>query len=1435
MDSEFDETWSDTSEEDERRDITPIQSRAYQIEMFEHSMKGNVIAVMATGIGKTQIAKLRIQAELERSPNKLVWFTAPSVVLAYQQYRFLSQHLPAYQFRLITGMDNAEYWTSLDIWRKVLYHIHVVVSTPAILQQALNHGFVAIKGISLLIFDEAHHCVKDSSMNAIMRHHYHPKLTPETLHELPHVLGLSASPITKKRDEVADLENNLNAKCKSPLLQLEEYTTFVNMPEPLVLTHSPTPHHSSDLLDRLTATVCAVNIEQDPAVAVLRRSKARYAQEKLEKILRKQRTPAMEEMQALVRSCTDIQQNLGAWACDMFIKKCVEKVELTSSRELEFLATESPSAEKSVFIACTLKSVHLPLRMANLDLTTTGSVSSKVKLLVEFLRECYQSDLRCLIFVKTRPTAWSLTDIINNHPLTQVKYRAFSFVGVSNPTHRGVCDFADLRVQHDNLESFRRGGLNVCVATSVLEEGVDVPAMNLVICFDERPNFRSFVQSRGRARQRESRFVMFPEAALKRTQWQALEDEMNEECQKSLDSIEHRERMERVEEADSEIFRIPSTGAVLTFAEARQHLDRFCARLPNKDTADHTAPVFILEGQPGVELHAKVYLPSSLPPCLRTAKSRSSWLTEKRAKQDAAFQAYRALYDAGLVTDHLLPSEVAKDQEASKEDDEVEKRDSLYDVQKQYNPWPNIMELWEASNSPTVYAHRLTMEAPGCFYPCMLLLLPVKLSKLSFSLFTTKTAGLKVTIGAGLERQGFPLDVAQDITFLLLTSVLQRRLTGLRKEHLPSLFVPDIEQGSLSNWYGAASTSIPMIDFDQTNDAKRQSYLVQGKRSNVPFLWQPNALYRDDHQTYDGSARNRPTSISVTLLPRTLEYLQQVTKPESIPEVVKVLLVDECSVLGLPSEYGTLMLFIPSVMHVLEVALRSAAACEGPLTTIGLDDLDLVSHALTLPGASHTRNYERFEFIGDAILKFYAALHVFADHLNYPAYHLTRSRGRIINNARLQRATRVLGLDQYLSRRAFAAKEWAAGVGELKPLGKQPSKELSSKTLADVVEAVIGVASVSGGEGGFSEEKVLAALKLFIGEVPWRPLSEIVAQIHPLEQMSEFAADILAPVEDMIGYSFQHRSLLAEALTQSSLASDVRSTYDRLEFLGDSVLDYIVVPKLFHSSLRLGPDQMSVRRAALVSHQTLAFFAQKTCCTRSSFQVHTDPRTKKSTDTEQHQTIYLTDYIRQVGNQHAPRERQATLSNFCEIQASILEFLGSGTRFPWTLLSRLGAPKSFSDIIESILAAVFIDSRGNLGACEVVLETMGYMSLVRRFANERDIDTQHPESKLHEVIQTQFREGPQPPLEIVTQERKKKGEPGTDWRCRVMIDGKLIARVKHASCSDEARYAAAERAVEALRKKRKRGSTEVQQDAPKEQLEQEEEESNDCLDTVERQ
>jgi ERCC4-related helicase len=80
----------------------------------------------------------------------------------------------------------------------VLSNISVVVCTYQVLTDALESGYVHLADISLLIFDEAHHCQKGGPANRIMQGFYHPAKQKGT--ETPSVLGLTASPINSKID-----------------------------------------------------------------------------------------------------------------------------------------------------------------------------------------------------------------------------------------------------------------------------------------------------------------------------------------------------------------------------------------------------------------------------------------------------------------------------------------------------------------------------------------------------------------------------------------------------------------------------------------------------------------------------------------------------------------------------------------------------------------------------------------------------------------------------------------------------------------------------------------------------------------------------------------------------------------------------------------------------------------------------------------------------------------------------------------------------------------------------------------------------------------------------------------------------------------------------------------------------------------------------------
>ena len=71
--------------------------------------------------------------------------------------------------------------------------------------------------------------------------------------------------------------------------------------------------------------------------------------------------------------------------------------------------------------------------------------------------------------------------------------------------------FTHVKMTHQNLmkniEDFKRDNINILIATSVIEEGLDVSTCNLVISINEVLNVKSFIQTKGRARQKNSKFV----------------------------------------------------------------------------------------------------------------------------------------------------------------------------------------------------------------------------------------------------------------------------------------------------------------------------------------------------------------------------------------------------------------------------------------------------------------------------------------------------------------------------------------------------------------------------------------------------------------------------------------------------------------------------------------------------------------------------------------------------------------------------------------------------------------------------------------------------------------------------------------------------------------------------------------------------------------
>lgn len=91
-------------------------------------------------------------------------------------------------------------------------------------------------------------------------------------------------------------------------------------------------------------------------------------------------------------------------------------------------------------------------------------------------------------------------------------------------------------------------------------------------------------------------------------------------------------------------------------------------------------------------------------------------------------------------------------------------------------------------------------------------------------------------------------------------------------------------------------------------------------------------------------------------------------------------------------------------------------------------------------------------------------------------------------------------------------------------------------------------------------------------------------------------SSLLAELEQKLGYSFQNRSLLKQALTHSSFANEGKKhgkNNERLEFLGDSVLSVIVARHLFTTYKDMPEGELTKLRASLVCEKALDGFSDQ--------------------------------------------------------------------------------------------------------------------------------------------------------------------------------------------------------------------------------------------------
>ncbi|KAJ5960754.1 uncharacterized protein N7479_007904 [Penicillium vulpinum] len=1379
-------------------DGAAYRSRGYQLEMLEASRKENIIVAMDTGSGKTHMhvysAILRIIDELENcnSPDKvkkLIWFLAPTVALSLQQHEVITSQILSVKTKVLTGLDNVDRWTEQGVWDKVLKDVRVVVSTYAVLADALGHGFVRMSRLALLIFDEAHHCTRRHPANKIMQNHYHPTLLRSGPNAVPRILGLTASPVVRSSQNELELvhlprekclqklttfprtiESNLNAVCKTPRVHRSELLENTHRPHLERVNYIPFDEaqygFGSRLLSSLIECCRAYNIEDDPWIDSLR-SKSQAVE--LAKALTTGKTFCSEQLRIFQARSRHIYEELGGWAADFFIGASIDQLErsIQDTSEMSHL-----DREERIYLLELLHAIPAP----NLD-EESYHISIKLEMLINFLEKTDRPGFSGLLFAKQRATVSVLARILSLHPKTRDRFQCAAFVGWSSDRNRKGClgDLLHRDMQRDTLEEFRAGRKNLIVATDVLEEGIDISACSLVICFDKPANLKSFVQRRGRARHKESTFAIMisnDDELLSLHKWQELEQAMIKAYQDDERQRRDAYELEATQEVVKERLLVEKTSALLTADDAVQHLHHFCDVLPVDEYSDNR-PMFSFEENSMGLLLGTVTLPNSVHPTVRRISGKSWWQTERAARKETAFQAYKALYFYGLVNDNLLPLTRKPELRFS----EQTTLPSIIPAAEQYDPYVELAQGWAAGQ---LCQTRLKICSNGSVDNdlAVSLILPRLTPTLHpITLYWEPETSLQVYFDpqiSAFETTAETLDQMRRITALYLQAPSSRQRGDDRD--FVALFVPDISHEQLGEWLSAYEGKEPALEVYSGDPTSPPTGIVRDQskfsepRTFIKWIVPAEVT------------KSSPIEIECSSLPRRRNFLQVQAiniaedAEADAPKKSYFVPASACIIDKLPAKQALFGLFISAILDRLEASLVAHRLNDTILKGVGIQNIDHVITAISAPIAQASTNYQRYEFFGDSVLKFTVSCQLFFRNTNWHEGYLSESRDKLIQNTRLARAALDTGIDCFVLTSRFTPRKWVAPLIRNKLEPSTAKRNISTKVLADVVESLIGAAYIDGGI-----RKAQACLHRFLPEIDL-----FTNDISPLILPAGKGVSNLInhhQLAGLIGYTFKDPALLTEALTHASCEYDTSTqSYQRLEFLGDAVLDMVVMVVIAAHPVEMDQGPMTLLKHSVVNANLLAFFCME-------LSAPDDPTNIGKTKHVQHcDQIHLWRFLRSHGP-NITLAKKACLERHAGLRGEIRDALEHGSQYPWELFARLRADKFLSDIIESVLGAIFIDCGGDLDVCHAFVERIGLVWYIQRVIAD-GVNVVHPRNIAQNMVKGAG-------TLVFKRKRVESGGVAT-YRCSAVVNQTEIALVEGCASAEEAEVKVANVAIEHL-------------------------------------
>ncbi len=453
-----------------------VEEREYQVSIAKSALRGNTLVVLPTGLGKTIIAILVLVEVLQKKGGKIL-FLAPTKPLVEQHARTIKKLTKIEDVIVLTGEVSRKK-------RKELYgSAKVVVATPQIIQNDIIAGELKIGDFSLVIFDEAHRAVGNYAYVYIAK-----KYRESRKDHL--ILGITASP---GGDEEKIMEIIGNLGIENVEIRTEEDKDVKKYVKGFKIkwVELPMPKEIKELYEKLKELYNSIITE-------LRKFG-------LFSTLKK---PTRSDV---LRAQKIVQQEIRDGKSEFYQAAMLITMAIKVDYALEYLETQGFEAAYNYLLriieegnskggskaARTLvrdeKFIEVMRIARKIEEKKEDIENPKLNALRVIIRKelAENEDSRIIVFTHFRETAQLVAKALNEVP----GVKAARFVGQAS---KGEDKGLRQKEQVELVEKFKNGEYNVLVATSVAEEGLDIPATDMVIFYEPVPSEIRSIQRRGR-------------------------------------------------------------------------------------------------------------------------------------------------------------------------------------------------------------------------------------------------------------------------------------------------------------------------------------------------------------------------------------------------------------------------------------------------------------------------------------------------------------------------------------------------------------------------------------------------------------------------------------------------------------------------------------------------------------------------------------------------------------------------------------------------------------------------------------------------------------------------------------------------------------------------------------------------------------------------